>query len=176
MVRLEEADRVFRHIRRRYDKNPEDEWRILVGRDSGGRLTQLVADSTHTWQIKGEMVGPGRFAGVGLRLPGVRSEDLLEIGGPFYGMRPLTQSMVMEILTGGSPPTLESLISIPRTSTRLATKLALSSGALIEGPIVQSGSPISAISSKQKDLESMLDRGLDNLMLRRHPETRYAYG
>lgn len=175
-MRLEEADRIFRHIRRRYDRNPEDEWRILVGHDSGGRLTQLVADSAHTWQIKGEMIGPGRFAGVGLKLPGIRSEDLLEIGGPFYGMRPLTESMVMEILTGGHAPTLESLISMPRTSTKLAARLALSSGALIEGPIVHSGGPISAISSKQKDLEVMLNRGLDSLMLRKHPETRYAYG
>ncbi len=176
MARLEEAERIFRHIRRRYDKNPEDEWRILVGRDSAGRLTQLIADSTHTWQIKGEMVAPGRFAGVGLRLPGVRSEDLLEIEGPFYGWRPLTRSMVMEILRGGSGPSLESLISIPRASTKMATKLALSTGALIEGPIVHSASPISAISSKQEDLEVMLNRGLDKLMLRKFPETRYAYG
>ncbi len=170
-MRLEEAETILGRIRKRYDKRPEGEWRILVGRDGEGRLTQLIADGSQIWQIKGEMVTPLKFAGLGMKLTGMGGHDLLEFGEPYYGLRPIDKDLFMEALRSSSMGALENLLAMPRTSLGKAKR----SGPLLEGPIYHSSSPITAISDKQMELEMALNRGLESLMRRKFPETRAAY-
>jgi len=169
-MRVEEAERLLHRIQRRYNREPEEEWRVLLGRDRAGRITQIIADSKNSWQIKGEMINPRKFAGVGLELKGISSQDLLDFGEPFYGVRPIGRDTLSRMLQSGVVP--KEILSLPRTPL----KAALASQAVVEGPILQSRSPISPISDKQKELEALLNRGLENLMRKKYPETRYAYG
>lgn len=171
-MRIEDAEHILRRIQKRYDRKPEEDWRILMGRDSAGRLTQLIADSRDSWQIKGEMVKPRKFAGVGLKLDGINNEDLLDHGEPFYGIRPIEKDTIIRMLKGGSIGAMEELLTTPRMSL----KKVFSADALVEGPILQSRSPITPISEKQRELEISLDRGLENLMRKKYPETRNYYG
>ncbi len=171
-LKVQEAERIIRRIQKRYDKNPQEEWRVLMGRDSSGRLTQLIGDSTDSWQIKGEMISPRKFAGVGVKLKGIGSGELLDLGEPFYGIRPMGRDLLSELLKGGPSAALKELASLPRTPFTGISK----TDAVVEGPILQSRSPIGPVSERQRNLEISLNRGLDNLLRMKHPETRYAYG
>jgi hypothetical protein len=171
-LRVEEASNLIMRIQKMYDRKPEEDWRILIGRDRAGCLTQLIADSSNCWQIKGEIVRPGKFAGVGARLSGVDSRDMLDMGQPLYGVRPLSGGDLKAFLEAESTDKLEELATFPRTPFREA----LEADAIIEGPVMQTRSPIGPVSEKQRRLEISLNRGLDNLMRREHPETRLAYG
>jgi hypothetical protein len=171
-VHVEEAEQVIRRLQKRYEESPEEDWRILMGRDSSGRLTQLIGDSNESWQIKGEMVSPMRFAGVGLKLEGIDDTGLFDVGEPFYGLRPMDKDSLTRILRGGGVRGMKDLASLPRTPLTQA----ISSEAVVEGPVFRSLGPIAPVSEKQKRLEVTLNRGLENLLRKKHPETRYSYG
>jgi hypothetical protein len=171
-VKVEEADRILHRIQKRYDRNPNDDWHILWGRDPAGRLTQLIGDSRDSWQIKGEMINPLRFAGVGISLPDIGSGDIIDIAEPYYGIRTMERTSLEEMLHYEPSDLIRELMRLPRSPM----KEARSADALIQGPILHSRSPITPISDRQKRLEISLDRGLENLLRRKHPETRYAYG
>lgn len=143
-----------------------------MGRDSSGRPTQLIGNSKASWQIKGEMVKPSKFAGVGSRLKGVSGDDLLDVGDPFYGLRPVKKEAMRNMLKTGSKKALKNLIGLPPASLDSVS----SAEALLEGPILHSRSPITPISDKQRELENSLNRSLEKLMRDRYPETRSAYG
>ena len=171
-MKIEEAQLLLRRIQKKYNQDPHDDWRVLVGRDSSGRLTQLIANSKETWQIKGELVKPTVFAGVGLRLEGIASEDLLGLTEPYFGLRPVEKETVARLLKGGGERLVSDVLSRPRVS---ATNLT-SFDAVVEGPILQAKDPIVPISERQRELEVRLERGLHKLLSKKYPETLYPYG
>ena len=172
MVKVEEARGLLRRIQKKYDEDPNDQWRVLVGRDASGRPTQIIANSSDTWQIKGELVKPNLFAGVGLKLEGITSENLEGSGGPFYGLRPVERDVADRILKTHKPSIVSDVLSRPP----IATTSLKTIDALIEGPILQSRAPLVPISQSQRELEMRLDRGLHKLLSSKYPETVYPYG
>lgn len=170
-MQIRDAEKLLKQIQSKYNANPEGNWRILMGRDSSGRPTQLIGSSRKSWQIKGEMIKPNKFAGVGLELEGLTGDDLLGFDNPYYGLRPLDLKAIKSILRGGAEKGLEELIRMPPAPL----EAALSAEALIEGPIMHSRSPITSLSRKQEELEKSLDRSLEKMIRKRYPETRYAY-
>ena len=171
-VKVEEAESILHRIQKRYDRNPHDDWHMLWGRDQGGKLTQLICDSRDSWKIKGEMLSPLKFAGVGAQMRGLGSGDIVDLAEPYYGIRPMELESLDEILHGDPSDAIRELMSLPRSTL----KEAMSADALIHGPILQPRSPITPLSESQRRLEISLDRGLESLLRRKHPETRYAYG
>jgi hypothetical protein len=171
-VKVEEAEEILRRIQKKYDRNPDAEWRVLIGRDSQGRPTQFIGDADDVWQIKGEIVDPTRFAGVGGKLEGIGGIDLIDLEEPFYGIRPLGREALRDLIEGGPTGALKNLSGFSRTPFDRALK----ADAFVEGPVLHSRSPLTPVSKKQSDLEVTLDRSLENLMRNRYPHTRYAYG
>ena len=171
-MKVEEAERILHRIQKRYERNPHDDWHMLWGRDQAGKLTQLIGDSRSSWKIKGEMLSPQKFAGVGAQMKGLGSSGIVDLAEPYYGIRPMERESLDEILHGNPSDVIRELMSLPRSSLREA----MSADALVHGPILQSRSPIAPLSEGQRRLEISLDRGLESLLRRKHPETRYAYG
>lgn len=171
-MKVEEAEEILKRIQRRYDRNPDAEWRVLIGRDPSGRPTQFIGDADDLWQIKGEVVDPRRFAGVGMKLEGLGGMDLVDLEGPFYGIRPMGKDALKGLFKEGSAGALRNLSDI----SRIPFKRAVEADAFVEGPVLHSTRPLAPVSKKQSELELNLDRSLENLMRSRYPHTRYAYG
>jgi len=169
-----DSTKVRREIARLYDKDPEG-WRVLVGKDKSGFYDALISHGTEAWQVKEYQVNPYKFVGLGSKLPSLTSEPLIPQEYPF-GLRAIGVDQMKEIA---------SVIDDPRTMSDLASKLlsrkpvsateALESPAILQGPILQSATPLEALSSAHTRLDEKLRKELQRIVRRdfRHTLTPY---
>jgi len=171
---LIDSTKIRREISRLYDKDPQD-WRVLVGKDKAGFYDLLISHESQAWQVKEYQVNPYKFVGLGSKLPGSTPRQLTANELPF-GFRPVGLEQMKE---------LASLIDDPRAMSDIAAKLlaerpvssaeAIESPAVLQGPILQSSSPIEALSSSHTKLDERLRKELRRLVQRdfRHTITPY---
>jgi len=169
-----DSTKIRREIARLYERDPEG-WRVLVGRDRSGFYDALISHGTEAWQVKEYQVNPYKFVGLGSRLPNATSAPLISQEHPF-GLRAIGLDQIKEIA---------SVIDDPKSMSELAAKLlsrspvsareAVESPAVLQGPILQSPTPLEALSSAHTKLDARLRRELQNLVNRefRHTVTPY---
>jgi hypothetical protein len=169
-----DSTKIRREIARLYEKDPEG-WRVLVGRDHSGFYDALISHGAQAWQVKEYQVNPYKFVGLGSRLPTLSSNPLIPQEHPF-GLRAIGLDQMKEIA---------SIIDDPSSMSELATKLlsrkpisareAVESPAILQGPILQSPTPLEALSSAHTKLDEKLRKELQHIVRRdfRHTLTPY---
>ena len=169
-----DSTKIRREIARLYEKDPEG-WHVLVGRDRSGFYDALISHGTEAWQVKEYQVNPYKFVGLGSRLPSLTSGPLLPQEHPF-GLRSIGMDQMKEIA---------SVVDDPKSMSELAAKLlsrspisvreAVESPAVLQGPILQSPTPLEALSSAHTRLDEKLRKELRSLVNRefRHTVTPY---
>jgi len=147
----------------------------LVGRDSAGFFDVLVSHGKEAWHVKEYQVNPYKFVGLGSRIPTLPPHILASREYPF-GLRPVGLDSMKE---------LASLMDEPKAMNELASRLlnektissneAFESPAILQGPIMQSDSPLDGLSTAQAKLDEKLRKELRRIINRdfRHTVTPY---
>lgn len=169
-----DSTKIRREIAGLYDKDPQD-WRVLLGKDKFGFYDVLISHGTRAWQVKEYMVNPYKFVGLGSRLPSLSSHLLSASEYPF-GLRSIDLNEMKE---------LADIIDDPRALSELASKLlsrkpvsshdAVEGAAILQGPVLQSTSPLETISSAHTKLDEKLRRELQRLVRRDFRHTIIPY-
>lgn len=151
---------VLEEITREYNKDPEGNWRVTAFQDEKGRYNLYVVKGKRFWQIKTEFITPEKYLGIG----GKTTAREIESGHPF-GLRPLPREYVKKIVKYAekgdiSRELFREIMKIPPVPT---TEIPDESRVL-QGPILLS--PLSDISSSQKELDKKLSYELDRLVFR----------
>jgi hypothetical protein len=165
---------VKREVMRRYDESTEG-WQVRIGKDRKGYLDLLISHGTELWQIKEFQVNPYKVVGYGAST--LASQPLLPDTSPYqFGFRPLTESRMKELAGSmDDPRTVVDIMSELLRTKPVSTDEALRSGAILQGPIMQSPRQVNLISESQTQLDRRLSHQLDRLVMRRYRQTLTPY-
>jgi len=170
---VKSSERVRREIIKSYDNDPED-WRVLVGRDTGRHLSVLISHGEELWIVKEEQINPYKSVGYGAKT--YQDAELLKNISPYtFGFRPLTRSQIEELTSA-----LEKKKSINEILADLMARKPVSfkdvaSPMVLQGPVIHSPKPIDYISDKHRQLDLKLKLELERLLHRRYPQTVLPY-
>jgi hypothetical protein len=171
---LLDSTKIRREIARLYDKDPQD-WRVLVGKDRAGFYDVLISKGNKGWQMKEYQVNPYKFVGVGSRIPYVAASSLTSGEYPF-GLRPIDLSGVKELASViDDPKTMSDLASRFLNEKPVSFREAIESPAILQGPILQSSSPLEPLSTAHTRLDERLRKELQRIVNKefRHTVTPY---
>jgi len=170
---VKSSERTKREIIKAYNNDPED-WRVLVGRDTGRHLSVVISHGEELWIVKEEQINPYKSIGYGAKT--YQDAELLKNISPYtFGFRPLTTNQIEELTTA-----MEKKKSINEILTDLMAKKPVSfkdiaSPMVIQGPVVHSPKPIDYISDKHRQLDLKLKFELEKLLHRKYPQTVLPY-
>ncbi len=170
---VKSSERAKREIIKAYNKDPED-WRVLVGRDSGRHLSVLISHGEELWIVKEEQINPYKSVGYGVKT--YQDADFLKNISPYtFGFRPLTRSQIDELTSA-----MEQRKSINEILTDLLARKPVSfkdiaSPMVIQGPVLHTPKPIDYISDKHRQLDLKLKLELEKLLHRKYPQTLLPY-
>lgn len=152
--------KVLEEITKEYDKDPEKNWRVTAFRDDRGRYDLYVIRGRKFWQIKTEFITPYRYIGVG----GKTTTKEVESEHSF-GLRPLPRGYVKKIVKEARKGVIsEDLFNEIMKIPPVATTDMPEESRILQGPVLLS--PISSISSSQKELDRKLSHELDRLLFK----------
>lgn len=166
--------KVRREILRLYDKDPH-EWRVLVGKDATGFYDLLVTHRSTAWQVKEYQVNPYKFVGLGARLPNV-SVDSLMADEHGFGLRPIGLDQIKELArVMDDRNEMNSLTARLLREKPISTRDAVENPAVLHGPILQSTSPLEALSTEHGKLDEKLRKELQQIIRRDYRHTLTPY-
>jgi hypothetical protein len=171
---LLDSTKMRREIARLYDKDPQD-WRVLVGKDRSGFYDALISHRSEAWQLKEYQVNPYKFVGLGSRLPHTPFHPIISDGNPF-GFRPVGLDQMKELTNiMDDPRAMTDLISELLQEKPIGSREIFESPAVLQGPVLQSPSPLETLSAAHSKLDSKLRKELQRIVNRdfRHTMTPY---
>jgi len=170
---VKSLEKARREIIKAYNNDPED-WRVLVGRDTGRHLSALISHGEELWIVKEEQINPYKSVGYGAKTY-QDAERLKNISPYTFGFRPLTVNQIEELTSA-----MEKKKSINEILTDLMTKKPVSfkdiTGPMVlQGPVIHSPKPIDYISDKHRQLDLKLKFELEKLLQRKYSQTILPY-
>ena len=171
---MHDSTKVRHEISKLYDKDPQG-WKVLVGKDKAGFFDVMISHKDEGWQIKEYQVNPYKFVGLGSRLPNTPAHPIA-MDNPGFGLRPVDIDQMKELAGLIDDPKsmndilLRLLQEKPTTSRDIAE-----SAAVLQGPILQSSSPLEDLSTAHTKLDQRLRKELQRIVRRdfRHTVTPY---
>ena len=170
---VQTAEKLKKEIVQSYDSNPNG-WNVFIGKDRRNFSQMMVTNGSHLWLLKEEWINPYKTVGLGAKMVG-GAEILKNVTSQDFGLRPLTQrhtEELAELIKKEESPRdflLQIMDSKPVSLSDLRSPLVL------QGPIMASPNPLSLLSDKHQELDRRLGEELNNLLLRKHPQTIIPY-
>jgi len=166
------VDLLMRELSSKYNKNPKD-WRILVSEPKGSHNDIFISTGEELWQVKVDSLYKSKPIGLGMKVGGKEEATRIIAGSvPSYGLRPLPDDMIRKFIDGtiGREDIVPLVDRVLKSEPRRIADIG--SQAVLQGP-VRYGSP-AELSTKQRDLNSRLNRSLDRLLFEKGIGKEYA--
>lgn len=171
---MRDSTKVRHEISKLYDRDPHG-WKVLVGKDKSGFFDVTITHKDEGWQIKEYQVNPYKYVGLGSRLPNTPVHQIAT-DNPAFGLRPVGVDQMKELagLMDDPKSMNDILLRLLQEKPTSSRDLAESVGVL-QGPILQSSSPLEALSTAHTKLDEKLRKELRNVVRRdfRHTVTPY---
>lgn len=168
---MHDSTKIQHQISKLYDKDPQG-WKVLVGKDKVGFFDVMISHKDEGWQIKQYQVNPYKFVGIGSRLPNTAVHPIVT-DNPAFGLRPIGIDQMKDLID--DPKSMNDvLLRLLQEKPTTSRDIAESAGVL-QGPILQSSSPLETLSTAHTKLDEKLRKELQRIVRRdfRHTLTPY---
>ncbi|MEE8168409.1 MAG: hypothetical protein V3T58_06010 [Candidatus Hydrothermarchaeales archaeon] len=163
-MNIKTIETLLREVQTRYDKDPKG-WNFVVG--PGEKYFDImISKGAKVWQLKLDTLYKPNPVGFG-SLIDKREVPALDISGPSFGYRPLSDEQIEALLTQSLD--LEEIIEIEPMSLN-----KIKSPIVAQGPILHTSKPMNYVSEKQKALDLKLRRKIDDLLEKSGVTTSYV--
>jgi hypothetical protein len=166
------VDQLMRRLSNKYNSNPA-EWTVLIGEPRGTHNDIFISTGKELWQVKVDSLYRSRPIGVGMKVGGEEeASKVIKEEEPSYGLRPVPDNMIRKFIEGtiGQDDIVPIVDKVLKSKPRRVADIE--SSTILQGP-VQFGGP-AELSSKQRELNTKLNRSLDRLLFEKGIGKEYA--
>ncbi|MEM2122461.1 MAG: hypothetical protein QXE79_02380 [Candidatus Bathyarchaeia archaeon] len=168
------AEEARREILEKYNRDPKG-WRVFSAKDSKGYYDLLIIHGSDVWMIKEHHINPFKSIGYALKVKDGRALSSLP-SSPDFGFRPVPQDRLEELLRDDPEDSFKKLIEdVIDTKPVPLSSLANNRGMIVQGPLIHYTRPIGLISQRNRELDLKLRSELENILIKRYPQTIIPY-